>query len=147
MLLSGWARAVGLRVAVVRAPDATPLVREATARLGVGLLAAGFDPIEVDADGHVDARRAIEVAGEAAGAFATMSLWPVPHSAAVDVWIADATTRETTVRRIAVVVRNRPAASRAIAVRAIELLRDGLVDRLNGVSSGADGARGYESHR
>ncbi len=47
MLLTGWARAAGLRVAVVRAPDAAPLVREATTRLGAVLLAAGFDTVEV----------------------------------------------------------------------------------------------------
>jgi hypothetical protein len=128
MLLSGWARAAGLCVAIVRSPDATPLMREATTRLGAELLAAGFDTVEVDAPRQVDARGAIEEAGEGAGAFATLSLRPVARSKAIDVWISDLMTHKTSVRRIAVVVRKKGAASRAIAHRAVELLRASLLE-------------------
>jgi hypothetical protein len=128
MLLSGWARAAGLRVAIVRSPEATPRVRKATARLGAVLLAAGFDTIEVEAPREIDARGAIEQAGEGAGAFATLSLWPVARSSAIDVWIADSMTHKTSVRRIAGEVQKKPALPRLIALHAVELLRASLLE-------------------
>src|SRR5262245_57380172 len=111
MLLSGWARAAGLRVALVRSPDATSLVRDATTHLASVLRAAGSDAVAVHAASEADARNAIEEAGEGAGAFATLYLRPVAERTAIDVWIADSMTLKTSVRRIDVVARKRAAAS------------------------------------
>src|ERR1700732_4713068 len=122
MLLTGWARAAGLRVAVVRAPDAAPLVREATTQLGTVLLAAGFDTVEVAPRTETDARRAIEQAGEGARVVATLALRSVASSAAIDVWIADSMTQKTSVRRVTVALRTISATSREIALQGLDLL-------------------------
>jgi hypothetical protein len=128
MLLTGWARAAGLRVAVVRTPDAAPLVREATTRLGAVLLAAGFDTVEVAGKTETDARHAIEQAGQGARVFATLALWSVASSAAIDVWIADSMTQKTSVRRITIAMRSRSATSREIALQGLDLLRASLLE-------------------
>jgi hypothetical protein len=128
MLLSGWARAAGLRVAIVRAKDASSLVRHATTCLRAELRAAGFDAVEVPAATEEDARDVIEEAGEGAGAFAALYLRPVANRPAIDVWIADSMTLKTSVRRIDVAAQKRGVASRAIALHAIELLRASLLE-------------------
>jgi len=131
MLLTGWARSAGLRVAVVRATDATALVAEATTRLGAVLLAAGFDIVEVDARTEADARTAIEQAGEGARVFATLALQSVASGAVIDVWIADSMTQKTSVRRVTVALRPgqpSPVGSREIALQGLELLRASLLE-------------------
>jgi hypothetical protein len=128
MLLTGWARAAGLRVAVVRSPDAAPVVREATTRLGAVLLAAGFDTVEVAPKADTDARCAIEQAGMGARVFATLALRSVASSAAIDVWIADSMTQKTSVRRITVATRSISATSREIALQGLDLLRASLLE-------------------
>ncbi len=126
MLLSGWAIAAGLRIALVNSPDATSLVKDATKRLGAELRAAGFDAVQVNAATAADARNAIEEAGE--GAFATLYLRSVEENTAIDVWIADSMTLKTSVRRIDVVERKKAAASRAVAAHAVDLLRASLLE-------------------
>jgi hypothetical protein len=128
MLLTGWARAAGLRVAVVRSPDAAPVVRRATTQLGAVLLAAGFDTVEVAAKTETDARCAIEQAGEGARVFATLALRSVASSAAIDVWIADSMTRKTSVRRITIATGSIAANSREIALQGLDLLRASLLE-------------------
>jgi hypothetical protein len=128
MFLNGWARAAGLRVAVVRTRGAAPIVSEATTLLGAALLAAGFDSVEVCVDANADATCATEQAGLGARVFAAVALRPVANSAAIDVWIADSMTQKTSVRRIAVVLRDRTASSREIALHALELLRASLLE-------------------
>jgi hypothetical protein len=128
MFLTGWARAAGLRVAIVRTRDAAPLVSEATTLLGAVLVAAGFDTMEVDARTANDARRAIEQGGDGTRVFATLALRPVASSTEIDVWIADSMTQKTSVRRVAVMTRNRSAASREVALQAVDLLRASLLE-------------------
>ena len=128
MFLNGWARAAGLRVAVVRTRGAAPIVSEATTQLGEALVAAGFDTVEVGVDANADAKCATEQAGLGARVFATVALRPVANSAAIDVWIADSMTQKTSVRRIAVVLRDRTASSREIALHALELLRASMLE-------------------
>jgi hypothetical protein len=128
MLLTGWARAAGLRVAVVRSPDAAPVVQRATTQLGAVLLAAGFDTVEVTAKTETDARCAIEQAGEGARVFATLALHSVASSAAIDVWIADSMTNKTSVRRITIATRSISANSREIALQGLDLLRASLLE-------------------
>jgi len=144
MLLSSLAIAAGLLVALVRAPDATSLVRDATTRLAAELRAAGFDAVDVDAETDADARDAIEEAAEGTGAFATLYLRPVEKRAAIDVWIADAMTLKTSVRRIEVAPRKRATSSRAVAAHALELLRASLLEvrRRPPMQSGYD----HEAH-
>jgi hypothetical protein len=125
MLLSGWAIAAGLRIALVLSPDATSLVKDATKRLGADLRAAGFDAVQVNAATAADARSAIEEAGD--GAFATLYLRSVEENT-VDVWIADSMTLKTSVRRIDVAPRKKAAASRAVAAHAVDLLRASLLE-------------------
>jgi hypothetical protein len=140
MLLTGWARAAGLRVAVVRAPGAAPLVREATMRLGAVLVAAGFDTVEVAPREETDARHAIEQAGSGARVFATVALRSVASSTAIDVWIADSMTHKTTVRRLAIPMRTLSATSREIALQALDLLRASLLELESPPSSWSDEA-------
>jgi hypothetical protein len=128
MLLNGWARAAGLRVAVVRSPDAAPVVREATTQLGAVLLAAGFDTVEVAPTTDTDARGAIEQAGLGARVFATLALHSVASSAAIDVWIADSMTQKTSVRRITIATRSISTTSREIALQGLDLLRASLLE-------------------
>ncbi len=49
MFLTGWARAAGLRVTVIRTARGSSLLREANALLGAALIAAGFDAVEIHA--------------------------------------------------------------------------------------------------
>ena len=128
MLLSGWARAAGLRVALVRSPDATPLVRDATTRLAAELRAAGFDAVDVNVETAEDARDVMDDAASGAGAFATLCLRPVANRASIDVWIADAMSSTTSVRRIDAMARKKAASPRAIAVLALDLLRVSLLE-------------------
>lgn len=128
MLLSGWALSAGLRVALVRAPDATALVSEATTHLAEVLRAAGFDAVDVIAETESDAREVMEEASSGAGAFATLYLRPVAQRA-IDVWIADEMTLNTRVSRIELGSKKKTAASsRAIASNALDLLRAALLE-------------------
>jgi hypothetical protein len=139
MLLTGWARAAGLRVAVVRSPDAAPLVREATTRLGAVLLAAGFDIVEVDARTEMEARRAIEQAGKGARVFATLALQSVANGTAIDVWIADSMTQKSSVRRVTIALPTEAATSREIALQGLDLLRASLLEVESPPSSWGNG--------
>jgi hypothetical protein len=123
MLLNAWARAAGLRVAVVQAPDGTPFVRRGTKALSAVLLEAGFDAVEVAPGAETDARDAVECAGEGSYGVATLALRSVACGRAIDVWIADAMTQKTTVRRVTT-----PARSREIALTALDLLRASLLE-------------------
>lgn len=128
MVLTGWARATGLRVAVVRASDSGPTLREATARLVGVLAAAGFDAIEVDGGPSADARGVIEGAGNGARVFAAVALRPVAESADIDVWIADSMTQKTSVRRVSLGRRRSAATAREVALHALDLLRASLLE-------------------
>ena len=113
---------------VVRVPDAAPLVREATTRLGAVLVAAGFDTVEVEAQTETDVRCAVEQAGQGARVFATLALRSVESSAAIDVWIADSMTQKTSVRRVTIAMRTKSATSREIALQGLDLLRASLLE-------------------
>jgi hypothetical protein len=128
MLLTGWALGAGLRVAVVQASDATPLVRRGTKDLSAVLAAAGFDAVEVAPGAGNDARYDVERAGESANGVATLALRSVARSGDVDVWISDSITQKTTVRRVKTAKRTAPARSRDIALRALDLLRTSLLE-------------------
>jgi hypothetical protein len=138
MLLNAWARAAGLRVAVVQAPNGTPLVRKGTKQLSAVLLEAGFDAVEVAPATEDDARYAVECAGEGSHGVATLALRSVPRAEAIDVWIADSMTQKTTVRRVTMATRNTPAQSREIALRALDLLRASLLELESPPSRGGD---------
>ena len=146
MVLTGWARAAGLRVAVVRASDSGPILREATMRLGGVLAAAGFDVVEVDGGPSADARNVIEGAGNGARVFAAVALRPVAESADIDVWIADSMTQKTSVRRVSLGGRRSAGTSREIALHALDLLRASLLE-LDAPNARADEAEPIEKTR
>jgi hypothetical protein len=123
--MSAPAHAQGTRVTIVRSPDATPVLREATTRLLAELSAAGFDAVEVEAP-DIDPRAATEETGE--GGLATLVLRSVGRGAAIDVWIADSLTHKTSVRRVQVAARGKSGAPKVIALHAVELLRASLLE-------------------
>ena len=125
MFLTGWAHAAGLRVAVVRAADATPLLHDATTRLGAVLLAAGFDLVEVDARTDAEARTPIESAGKGARMFAALALQSVASGVAINVRTANSVTQKTSVRQITIAPQ---ATSREIALQALDLLLASLLE-------------------
>ncbi len=131
MFLNGSIRSAGLRVAVVRPIGGTPLITEATTRLGAVLLAAGFDLVEVEARREIDPRRAREPMSEGPRTFATLALEAVGSGAAIEVTIHDLTTGRTSARQITVAERPAQpsaASSRDIALQALELLRATLLE-------------------
>lgn len=104
------------RIAVVRPAHPGPILGEAVLRLQAELLSAGFTVILVDAE-----------PASAAGVAATITLVATGHGAVADVAIADEASHATVVRRVdsgATAESSQPA---ALAIRAVELLRGGLL--------------------
>jgi hypothetical protein len=123
MLLTGWARAAGLRVGVVRTHGVSILVREATKQLGTVLVAAGFDLVEVEARSSGGARAALSHAQE----FATIALLPVGTDS-VDVWVADTMSGAAKVRRLGCETKVASPSARDLALQALEFLRSSLLE-------------------
>jgi len=111
-------------VAVVRPAHPDPVVVESVMRLRAELLAAGFAVILVDADPARDARD--EDAGAVPPA-ATITVIATGHGAVADVWIAGRASRDTVVRRVDAGTTSESSRPAALAIRAVELLRGGLL--------------------
>lgn len=115
------------RVALVRAGQGDALLAEATTRLEAELRALGFEVVLVDPT-EGDARASVEAAHLSPPPIATLALSHEGPAAAADVWVADALTSKTSVRRIDVKDVSRERAPSVLAVRAVELLRASLLE-------------------
>jgi hypothetical protein len=123
------ALAAGSRVVIVRGQAGTdPVIDRAEVRLAAELRAAGFEVEERPPEGDADARRLLEEQSHGE-AFATVLLQRVGAGPATDVWVADHVTHKTVVRRISAQGSDENA-TRALALRVVELMRASLVEAI-----------------
>jgi hypothetical protein len=116
------------RVALVHAPNPTPLEQRTLTRLRGELGAAGFEVTETTRRAE-DAREAAEEEPPVAGVFATIAI--VPRTAdAADIWVADRITGKTVVRRVQAGAGSNRDVAAILAVRAVELLQASLLEAI-----------------
>jgi hypothetical protein len=116
------------RVAIVKPAKRDARIEEASVRLGAELSAAGFEVIVLEAKRGVDARSQVERVALDPPPFATIAITRTPEGAAADVWVADRLSKKTVVRRIEQAELESEAPPRALAIRAVELLRASLLE-------------------
>ena len=128
LLVPRAAAAAASRVAIVEAPDADPVVREAITRLRAELTAAGFIVVIARAPSTSARHRDVERAAEPEGPFATIAIVRTDRGAAAELWVADHVTRKTLVRRVDTDATDEARLPTALAIRAVDLLRASLLE-------------------
>jgi hypothetical protein len=123
------ARAEGSRVVVLTPVGAAPAVQRAVRRTQAELRAAGFVVLVEDAP-IGDVRRALSTAATKADAVAAIAIVPDQAGAAADVWVADRLSDKTLIRTVRVASVPSAERPRALAIRAVELLRASFVEVL-----------------
>ncbi len=125
ILLAGPALA-GSRVVLLEPTDSDGPLRDALARTRAELSAEGFEVVVRPLPRGVSTREALQDAAAASDAEAAISIESITGGA--DVWVTDRVTGKTLVRTVD--VSDLPAAEkpRALAIRAVELLRASLVE-------------------
>lgn len=127
-LWSMAARAERSRVVVFRRPTAPSEVQQAIRRTEAELETEGFEVVTEVAPNHGDLRRALAAAAERADAVAAIAVVSDEGGATADVWVSDRVTDKTVIRTLrvdGVPAHERP---RALAIRAVELLRASFVE-------------------
>lgn len=116
------------RVVVLRDPSAPAAVSEASLRTQAELRAEGFEVVLRDVAVSGDVRAALESASREGDAVAAIAVVSDPAGAAADLWVTDRITGKTSIRRIEVIAVAPSERPRALAIRAVELLRASLVE-------------------
>lgn len=118
-----WA---GSRVVLLEPSDAEGALRDALTRTRAELTAEGFEVIVRSLPAGADTRHTLEDAAQQADAEAAIAIASIAGGA--EVWVTDRVTDKTLVRTVD--VGDQPAAERprALAIRAVELLRASLVE-------------------
>jgi hypothetical protein len=114
------------RVVLLEPQDATGELHDALARTRAELTGQGFEVAVKDLPPNVDTRAALEAAAAAANAQAAIAIESVASGA--DVWVTDRVTGKTSVRSVNVGDLPEAEQPRALAIRAVELLRASLVE-------------------
>jgi hypothetical protein len=114
------------RVVVLEPVNAEGPLRDALTRTRAELAAEGFEVVVQQLPEGADTRRTLESAAESADAEAAIAIESITGGA--DVWVTDRVTGKTLVRTVD--VRDQPTNEqpRALAIRAVELLRASLVE-------------------
>jgi hypothetical protein len=132
LCLVAWLWSPSLRagralVVVLRPANASGAVLEAATRTEAELAAAGFDVL-VRELAAADARAALEQAAAAHDAAAAIAVLPAAGATAADLWVADRVTGKTLVRQVRVDELPPHERPRALAIRAVDLLRASLIE-------------------
>jgi hypothetical protein len=123
------ALAAGSRVVILREQaGADPVIERARVRVAAELRAAGFEVEERAQSAGADARHLLEEPTDGEP-FATVLLQRVGRGPATDVWVADHVTHKTVLRRISAQGFDE-SATRAFALRVVELMRASLVESI-----------------
>jgi hypothetical protein len=121
-------RAEASRVVVLRPAAAGAALRESIGRTEAELRAEGFAVVVRDAPPGVPPREALERAASEVDTVAAVSLFLAPSGAAADVWVTDRITGKTSMRTVRVDDLAPAERARALAIRAVELLRASLIE-------------------
>ena len=135
-MCGGSAAARATRVVVLRPQGASGAVLEAATRTQAELGAAGFEVLVRDLPASDDRRLDLERVASAGDAAAAIAIFPAASATAADLWVADRVTGKTLVRQVRVV--DLPAAERprALAIRAVDLLRASLIETTSAATEG-----------
>jgi hypothetical protein len=125
MLAAGPALAAPSRVRIVSAKDADAVVAEATTRLRAELETEGFEVVSVIATAG-DPRAEVEAADDSV--FASIAILRSGTGPVADVWVADHVTGKTLVKRVDADAATTSERPRALAIRAVDLLRASLLE-------------------
>lgn len=114
------------RVVLVRPAEAA--LAEAVTRTRAELALEGFEVMVVPATPDADPRAVVERIVEEQQALAAISFSLESTGAKADLWVTDRATQKTSVRTVDVSQVAAPERPRALAIRAVELLRASLVE-------------------
>lgn len=127
-LFSSPAQAERSRVVVLRRPAASSAVQDAIRRTEAELAAEGFTVVAEEAPTEGDLRQTLAAAARSANAVAAIAVIPDEGGATADVWVSDRVTDKTVIRTLRVDGLPASERPRALAIRAVELLRASFVE-------------------
>jgi len=124
----GVAQAARSRVVVLHPAVAGGAVPEAVTRTRAELAAEGFEVVSTPLPRGADLRRTLVAAAARHEALAAVAIFGLDGNAAADLWVTDRTTGKTVIRSVRVAQLPAAERPRALAIRAVELLRASLVE-------------------
>jgi hypothetical protein len=123
-------RAEAVLVVLVRPPEQSAIVSEATTRIRGELAADGFEVFDVQAPPGASPEWVLSRARQPTNAAATVALFLHADAKAAEVWVVDRLTNKTVVRTVDLATSPAGSAPEVLARRSVELLRASLLEVL-----------------